>query len=42
MSKNVKMTNPMKVITGRDGEPLGGKASAESDFATDDDDDFLD
>lgn len=32
MSKNVKMTNPMKV-----------KASAESDFATDDDDDdFLD
>ena len=25
----------------RDGEPLGGKASAESDFATDDDDDFL-
>ena len=26
----------------RDGEPLGGRASAESDFATDDDDDFLD
>lgn len=26
----------------RDGAPLGGKASAESDFATDDDDDFLD
>lgn len=26
----------------RDGEPLGGKASAESDFATDYDDDFLD
>ena len=26
----------------RDGEPFGGKASAESDFATDDDDDFLD
>ena len=26
----------------RDGDPLGGKASAESDFATDDDDDFLD
>lgn len=26
----------------RDGEPLGGKASAESDFDTDDDDDFLD
>ena len=26
----------------RDAEPLGGKASAESDFATDDDDDFLD
>jgi len=26
----------------RDGEPLGGKASAESDFATDDVDDFLD
>ena len=26
----------------RDGEPLGGKASAESDFATDDNDDFLD
>ena len=25
----------------RDGEPLGGKASAEADFATDDDDDFL-
>jgi hypothetical protein len=25
----------------RDGEPLGGKASAESDFADDDDDDFL-
>lgn len=25
----------------RDGEPLGGKISAESDFATDDDDDFL-
>ncbi len=25
----------------RDGAPLGGKASAESDFATDDDDDFL-
>lgn len=25
----------------RDGEPLGGKASAESDFATDSDDDFL-
>lgn len=26
----------------RDGEPLGSRASAESDFATDDDDDFLD
>ena len=26
----------------RDGEPLGGKASAEADFATDEDDDFLD
>ena len=26
----------------RDGEPLGGKASAASDFATDDADDFLD
>lgn len=26
----------------RDGEPLGGKASAESDFDTDDNDDFLD
>lgn len=26
----------------RDGEPLGSKASAESDFATDDEDDFLD
>lgn len=26
----------------RDCEPLGGKASAESDFATDEDDDFLD
>ena len=25
----------------RDGEPLGSKASAESDFATEDDDDFL-
>ncbi len=25
----------------RDGEPLGGKASAESDFATDGDEDFL-
>ena len=25
----------------RPGEPLGGKASAESDFATDDDEDFL-
>ena len=25
----------------RDGEPLGGKASAASDFASDDDDDFL-
>ncbi|NLX81339.1 MAG: DUF2815 family protein, partial [Proteiniphilum sp.] len=25
----------------RDGEPLGGKVSAESDFATDEDDDFL-
>lgn len=25
----------------RDGEPLGGKVSAESDFATDDDDEFL-
>lgn len=25
----------------RDGEPLGGKTSAESDFATDDDNDFL-
>src|SRR5574344_2995502 len=25
----------------RDGEPLGGRASAESDFATDDDEDFL-
>ena len=26
----------------RDGEPLGGKASAESDFNTDEDEDFLD
>lgn len=26
----------------RDGEPLGGKASAESDFASDEEDDFLD
>jgi hypothetical protein len=26
----------------KDGEPLGGKASAESDFATDDEDGFLD
>ena len=25
----------------RDGEPLGGRTSAESDFATDDDEDFL-
>ncbi len=25
----------------RDGEPLGGKSSAEDDFATDDDEDFL-
>jgi hypothetical protein len=25
----------------RAGEPLGGKASAESDFATDDEEDFL-
>ena len=25
----------------RDGEPLGGKVNAETDFATDDDDDFL-
>lgn len=25
----------------KDGEPLGGKASAEADFATDEDDDFL-
>lgn len=25
----------------RDGEPLGGRASAEDDFATEDDDDFL-
>ena len=25
----------------RDGEPLGGKAKAEDDFATEDDDDFL-
>ena len=25
----------------RAGEPLGGKASAEADFAADDDDDFL-
>ena len=25
----------------RDGEPLGGRASAESDFSTDDDEDFL-
>ena len=24
-----------------DGEPLGGRASAESDFATDDEEDFL-
>ena len=26
----------------RDGEPLGGKSSAESDFATDETEDFLD
>ena len=25
----------------RPGEPLGGKASADADFATDDDEDFL-
>ena len=25
----------------RDGEPLGGKSRAEDDFATDDEDDFL-
>ncbi|GAY71780.1 ssDNA-binding protein, partial [Streptococcus canis] len=25
----------------RDGEPLGGRTRAEDDFATDDDDDFL-
>ncbi|MGN0114132.1 MAG: ssDNA-binding protein, partial [Acutalibacteraceae bacterium] len=25
----------------RDGEPLGGKSSAASDFGTDDDEDFL-
>lgn len=33
------LNNPQKV---RDGESLGGKASAESDFATDEDEDFLD
>ena len=33
------LNNLLKI---HDGEPLGGKASAESDFATDDDDDFLD
>ena len=31
--------NNLQVL--RDGEPLGGRASAESDFATDDEDDFL-
>ena len=42
-------SNPYKVIACglnnlqkiRDGEPLGGKASAESDFSSDEDDDFL-
>ena len=34
----VGLNNLMKI---KDGTPLGGKASAESDFATDDDDDFL-
>jgi hypothetical protein len=32
-------SNNLQLI--RAGEPLGGKASAESDFATDADDDFL-
>ena len=31
--------NNLQVL--RDGKPLGGRASAESDFATDDEDDFL-
>ena len=31
--------NNLQVLS--DGEPLGGRASAESDFATDDEDDFL-
>ena len=35
----VSLNNLQKI---KDGEPLGSKASAESDFATDDDDDFLD
>jgi hypothetical protein len=34
----VGLNNLQKI---KDGEPLGGKASAESDFASDDDDDFL-
>ncbi|MCI2154398.1 MAG: DUF2815 family protein [Solobacterium sp.] len=34
----VGLNNLQKI---RDGEPLGGKASAESDFADEDDDDFL-
>jgi hypothetical protein len=34
----VGLNNLQKI---RDGEPLGGKASAESDFANEDDDDFL-
>lgn len=33
------LNNLQKIL---DGEPLGGKASAESDFASDEDDDFLD
>ena len=33
------LNNLLKI---RDGEPLGGKSSAEDDFATEDEDDFLD
>ena len=39
--KSVPALSVLKMLL-RDGEPLGGKASAESGFATDDDDDFLD
>ena len=35
------ITTPGVLTLAGPGEPLGGKASAESDFATDDEDDFL-